>query len=154
MWKKAVALALVLPTAIAFVYGYMSGSFLMTILGYLLGAMLLGEAYQLWKGELAEGKVKGAAHAVWVVAIVLLAGILVADFVQRRLEPVHDRLVRLVKEALKQEGIGGDVDPVVELSERRTNLWTGTATYGETVYDLSISKDPQFGWRVKYRRLR
>jgi hypothetical protein len=52
----------------------------------------------------------------------------------------QDRMVGLVKESLKKEGIQGGVEPVLELTKKGEDFWIGTATYGAIVYDLRVSK--------------
>jgi hypothetical protein len=52
----------------------------------------------------------------------------------------HDRMVSLVKESLKKEGIQVGVEPVVELTKKGDDYWIGTATYGEIIYDLRVYK--------------
>jgi hypothetical protein len=54
-------------------------------------------------------------------------------------EPEHDRIMKLVKETLKKQGIQTGVEPVVKLSQKGEE-WVGTATYGEIVYDLRVFK--------------
>ena len=54
-----------------------------------------------------------------------------------RSESEHHRMVRLVKETLKDEGIQAGVEPVVVLTGEG-DAWVGTATYGDVVYDLRV----------------
>jgi hypothetical protein len=158
LWKKAAALALVPPIVVAIVLGITARSFLISIVGWGLGGLLYAVSYVLRTGH----KIKGAPLVAIVVAIAVLAGILVVHHMQRLFEPERDRVARLVKLRLNEarlflkeaEGIDPDVEPVVELNEKVGNAWMGTATYGEMIYDLRISKDPgsPSGWRVEIVR--
>ena len=74
------------------------------------------------------------------VVTAVLVGAIVLPISGCRPEPEQDRMVRLVKETLKKEGIQAGTDPVVELTKKGEDNWVGTAKYGEIIYDLHIFK--------------
>jgi hypothetical protein len=150
LWKKATALALVLPTAIAFVVMVRADTILTRVVAGALSGALFGLTTLLWKGEPAESKIKRASLPVIVVVIVGLTAILVVLHAPQYLEPEQDRMVRMVKDTLKREGIQVGVEPVVELRKMDGDVWTGTAAYRDIVYDLRVSKDPNSSseWRI------
>jgi hypothetical protein len=150
LWRKMAALALVLPTAIAFVIMTRVDGILSKVIAGALSGALFGLTTLLWKGEPAGNKIKRASIPVILVVIVALIGILAALHAPVFLESEHDKLVRMATESLKREGINVGVEPVVELTNAGGDVWTGTATYGDIVYDLRVSKDPGSlsGWKM------
>ena len=150
IWKKAVALALVLPTAIAFVVMFRVDDILKKVVAGALSGALFCLTTLLWNGEPAGNKIKRASIPVILVLIAVLAGILVALHAPQFLESEHDKMVRMVTQTLKGQGIQVGVEPVVELTKIGDDVWTGTATYGTIIYDLRVSKDTNAlsGWRM------
>jgi len=147
LWKKVAALALVLPTALAFVLGFRAiraDAFVIGVVTYCLFALLLAEANLLWKNQRGQLQV--------LMVVILVAAILVVLHLPQFSESEHDRMVRQVKQSLIEQGIQAGAEPVVELNEKVGSVWTGTATYGEIIYDLRISKDPLLGWRIARQR--
>jgi hypothetical protein len=76
-----------------------------------------------------------------VVVAALLLGVVALFFSGCQFETEQVRMVRLVKKALKKEGIQVGVEPVVELTKKGEDYWVGTATYGQVIYDLRVSKN-------------
>jgi hypothetical protein len=46
-----------------------------------------------------------------------------------------------VKQSFQKAGIQSGVDPVVELKEQGGGRWSGTATFGQIVYDISVRSE-------------
>jgi hypothetical protein len=154
VWKKAAALALVLPTAIAFVVMFRVDDILTEVVAGGLSGLLLGLAMLLWKGEPPGAQRKRASIPLILLAIAVLAGLLAALHAPQLLESEQDAMVRKVTQTLKSEGINVGVEPVVELTKTGNDVWTGTATYGAIIYDLRVSRDPTSlsGWRVSRKQ--
>lgn len=79
------------------------------------------------------GRVAGAA-----VVILGVAAVMIYWAMTRESEP--DRMVRLVKETLKKEGVEAAFEPVVQITGQG-DQWSGTATFGEIVYGIRTFRD-------------
>jgi hypothetical protein len=104
---------------------------------------MLGRRLQRLTGEAAGERYpmapRGKGMRPFVVTAVLL-GAVVLGVAGCKSESEHDRMVKLVNDSLKKEGIQAGVEPVVELTKKGEDTWAGTATYGDIVYDLRVYK--------------